>query len=506
MKKQIINLTLITLFAKILGLIRDIILSSIFGASKISDAYFISLIVPSVLFGFIVSGITTSFIPIYSQIIGHNKTKDKIYFTSKVINYFSIASIFLATSIFIFPEFFISIFSPGLDVETFSIAVIFTRITTLTIPFVAFSSVLIRYLQVNNIFIMSAIGVIISNITGSLFIYFASRLNITYLPLGFLFSEIIQAIILFYISFKLGYFYKFTFKFDSNMRKMIILSLPVILGNSFNQINQIFDKYIASFFSEGSISSLSYAHRIDSFVQGIFTIAINTVIFAKLSELSSNNNRAKFDKVLNSSLIIVLLLLVPSAIGIAQNSMLITEVLFFRGEFDRNDLFITQHLLFYYSIGILGVGVRSLMVRVFYSLHDTKTPLYISTFTILLNIFLTFTLTNILGINGIPISTSISSLVSIILLISIYHLKYKFIDLNKLFLSFFKILFSSMCMYFSILIFDQLIIFNNSFFNLLFNIALSSFSFFFVIILLKTEYIYNFIFESLGAFLKRTKV
>lgn len=422
MKKIVLLLMVITLLSKISGFARDISLSYVYGASEISDIYIISLTIPGVIFGFIATGITTNYIPIYTQINKEDKQQATI-FTSTIINLVIIISTVIVFIIFIFATSIVKIFAIGFSGDTLRLATIFTKISIFEIFFSGIVSVLIGYLQYKKSFFAPVLVGIPLNLIIIISILISAQLDPLVLPIGFVLAAVAQ--IIFLIPFLNKHNFKYTaasFNYKNKyIKKFLILSIPVILGTSVNQLNMLVDRTIASNLVVGGISALNYANHLNLAIQGVFILSITTVFFPNITRHAVDKNFNSFNKVLYKTIIMVILLLIPITIQLMSFSVPIVNLLFGRGAFDSEATVMTSNAVFYYTIGMLGYGLREVLSRAFYALQDTKTPMINAVIALVLNIFLNIILSRYLGIGGLALATSISAYISTgLLLFSLY--------------------------------------------------------------------------------------
>lgn len=447
MKKTAITLMIITILSKILGFTRDIILSYFYGASDISDAYLISITIPITIFTFIGNGISTSYTPMYSNIKNKNGTQVADDFTSKIINFTFIISTILVLLGFIFTEEIVKLFASGFKGEIVNLTIIFTRISLFGIYFSGIVFVLSAYLRINNKFIIPALIGIPLNLVTIIAIALSSKLNIFFLAIGNIISIASQLLLLVPFVLKEGYKYKLIINLkDSNTKKMLILSLPVILGTSVNQINILVDRTIASRIVEGGISALNYAHRLDSFIQGIFVLSLATIMYPMISKMAAKRNIKELKNTVSETISGIGLLVIPATIGSMIFAEPVVKLLFGRGAFGIEAIVLTSNALYFYAIGMIGFGLREVLSRVFYSLQDTKTPMINAAIGMGLNIILNIILSRIIGIGGLALATSISALVTTVLLFISLRNKIGSFGIKNILISFLKILLASMIM------------------------------------------------------------
>lgn len=447
MKKTALILMVVTLFTKVIGFARDITLSYFYGASNISDAYLIADTIPIIILAFIGSGIATSYIPLYCSIEKESGTELADKFTNNITNLIVIlcSVIILMTLVFTVP--IVKLFASGFEGETLKIAVGFTRISIFGIFFSGLIYIFCAYLHLKNNFVLPALRGIPYSFIIIISIILSSIGRIEILPIGSVIAVAFQLFLLIPYIYMKGYRYSLAIDgHDKNLRKMVYLSLPVIIGVSVNQINVLVDRTIASQVAIGGISALTYANRLNLFIQGIFVVSIATVMYPMISKMAAENNVVGIKKSLSEAIGGINLLVVPATLGTMIFVEPIIKMLFGRGAFDSQAVSMTSYALFFYSIGMVGFGIREVLSRVFYSLQDTKTPMKNAAIAMLMNIVLNIILSKFLGIGGLALATSLSAIVCTVLLFISLRKKIGSFDMKNISISFAKILIASFIM------------------------------------------------------------
>lgn len=417
-------LMVIVLLSKIIGFLRDISLSYFYGASNISDVYLIALTIPTVIIGIIGKGIYTGFIPMYTNIEIHEGLEKANQYTNNLVNFVMLlcSGIFLVGIIFTEP--IVKLFAAGFTGQTLELAIVFSRITLVSLFFSGLIFVYTAFLQVKGIFIIPAMMGLPANIIviGSFFL--SSQTNVYVLAVGSVVATFSQFILLLVYSYKHQYSFRLGLNLkENNIKRMMLLALPVILGSSVEQINLLIDRTLASHIAEGGISALNYANTINLVVLGVIVSSITSVLYPKISKMASENNQKEIQRHLTVAINTINLFILPATAIYMLFPKEIIQLLFGRGEFDTQAIEMTSSALFYYSIGIIGMSHRELFSRVFYSLQDTKTPMINASLSMFVNIILNLLLYRTMGIGGLALGTSISFLLCSYLLF--YQLRKK---------------------------------------------------------------------------------
>ncbi|MBZ4663254.1 MAG: murein biosynthesis integral rane protein MurJ [Caloramator sp.] len=447
MKKTALIIMIITIFSKFLGFAREVSLSYFFGANNVTDAYLISLTIPGVLFAFIGTAISTGFIPMFSDLKAKEGEEKTIKFTNNIVNILIVLCTILVVITVLFTTPIVKLFATGFSGETLKLAVKFTRISIFGIYFSGLVYIFSAYLQIKNNFVIPALIGFPMNIIIIFSMFVASKTYNIYLSIGSVVAFLAQLLLLLPFVFKKGY--KFTFIFnvkDKYIKNLIAIALPAIFGVSVNQLNVLVDRTIASKIAEGGISALNYANKLNGFVMGLFVTSISTVIFPLISKMVAENNYEGLKKSLSESISAINFLVIPSTVGAMVFSTPIVEMLFGRGAFDERAVQMTSSALFFYSIGMIGYGLREVLSKAFYSMKDTKTPTINAVIALIMNIILNITLSKFMGIAGLALATSISAIVCTGLLFISLRKKIGSFGLKEISISFIKITVASIIM------------------------------------------------------------
>ncbi|ALF26077.1 murein biosynthesis integral membrane protein MurJ [Fusobacterium nucleatum] len=431
MKKIIVIVIVFNLMSKVLAFFRELSLAYFFGASSLTDAYLVAFSIPTIIFGIVGMGILNGYIPIYNQIkeISGNQTAKK--FTNNFSNIMLIISFFIFILGFLFSDYLVKIFSYGFNKNTLELASFFTKISLLTIFPITLVSIFSGYLQSNNNFFSVAFIGIPTNLLYIIGTYISYKNNNFVLLVFFsCFALFFQFIFLCPFIFKTRYRHNFKIDiYDKNLHQLLILSIPIILGTSLEQINILIDRIIASTLKPGSITILNYSGKLNGAILSLSVMNILNVLFPKFSSLVSQNNIDSLKEKINYIVNMIFIFSFPIMFGIIILSKEISIVIFGRGNLDRNLVLTIAKCLSYYSLCFVALCLRDLATKIFYSFKNSRTPVINSSIGIILNIILNIILSKYLGVSGIALATSISTIFIGILLF--YNLKKYDIYLEK---------------------------------------------------------------------------
>lgn len=447
--KTAIIMAIIIMTSKMFGFLREMILAYFYGTTYIVDAYLMATEIPSIIFSGVIASVATVYIPVYMDGKTKNGYKYSLELTNIIISLTSIIAIIVGFLGILLSSQIVSVFAPGFQGETYILTVKFLKIFFFAIIFIVVNKILVSYLQCNKGFIIEKLTALISNIVIISFIIISHLCrNIYLLVIGLMLSHFIRTIVLLIISSK-SYNYCFKINLDYNnkaVKSLIMLSFPVFIGETAQQINSLVDKLLASNLVEGSIAALNYAYRVNEFTYRIILIVISTLIFPYFSKLASSNNMKKFNFTLVNSLKLTSILLFPIMTGTIILSKEAISVVYMRGNFNIIAAQLTIPALVCYSIGIIGFGYRNVLMKAFLSLHNTNIPMKNGIICVILNIALNLLLIKSMQHRGLALSTSIASLFTAILLLRSMKKINNTIEWKELICTNFKVIISSMIM------------------------------------------------------------
>jgi putative peptidoglycan lipid II flippase len=408
---------LLIVLGKILSFLRDIIISWYFGASYTSDAFFAANNVPSILLTAILSSFIVLLIPTYKKIqIQEGKLSADIFVT-RIINIFLVASLFLSLLGFIFIKPLIIFVAPGFDAKTFALALVLGKILVLSFPFSSISIILATVSNANNKYFAPHVIPLFSSffvIVG--IISFAPRCGILAVAVSGVLAFVFQLAIQIGICRKHFVYYPKALFFDKNIKNICVLTLPVFIGFSIDQINLLVNSIICSNLSEGSLSSLTYAQRLQTSLSGTVSVAVITVVYPLMSKLSSEKNTESLHLIILKSLKGITLVLLPVATYLAFHTTSVTRLVFFRGNFNEQALIRTSDVFAFYSLNILALSLREFILRIFYIANNTRYPLLAGIISIFINILLSMLLVNFMGVSGLSLANLIATSISLLVL------------------------------------------------------------------------------------------
>lgn len=469
-------LAIATVCSRLLGLLRDNLLANLIPKVQ-TDIYFASFRIPDLVYGILISGgIIAAFLPVFSAEIKKGKEKAQAL-TNNVLTFFLISLIVLCTLLAIFTPYLIKFlvpgFSPGQQAET----ILLTRIMFFSPILLGMSAIVSGILQYHNLFLAYSLAPIFYNIgiiAGIVFFFPLFDFKLWALALGVVLGALLHFLVQLPSLFKSGFRIKFSLNlFSPPLRKIFRLMIPRTLGAGVFHLNLIVITAIASSLSPGSISIFNFSNNLQGLPIGLVGISFATAAFPTFSRNFVKKEKIKFLSDFYSIFSQILFLIIPLSLLVflfrAQIVRLILGTsLLGEGLFGWWQTRLTAASLGIFAFALFANCLIPFLTRIFYSFHNTKTPVVIAVFTVILNIILSFSLVGLFSDGGmlkaqvvdilklrglqevaviaLPLAVSIAALVQFGLLCFFLKRKIKEIDFSRIYQSFLRIFVATLLM------------------------------------------------------------
>ncbi|HWT40102.1 MAG TPA: murein biosynthesis integral membrane protein MurJ [Dongiaceae bacterium] len=420
-----------SLLASILGLFRDRLLNGLYFDTYPTgiDAYTVAFTIPDFMFFILVSGaLSVTFIPVFNQRLATGNKKSAWELSTSLLNLLALVTLATSVLIIIFADPLVRyVVGPGLDESSRSLAVSMMRVIAINPFLFAIATVFASMQQAVGRFAFFALAPVLYNIgiiIGAVF--FTNGINlfgwhvfdggIMGVALGVVLGSMLQLIVSSLGLFGMGFDYRFKIYWkNKGLHQVLRLLPPRSLDQGIDYVNSIVETNLASRLAAGSVRAYQQATALSFVPINLIGVAISTAAFPKMTERLGEGRPDLFKKELQSVLRVIVWLALPVAV-IAY---------FGRGylvSFIKNggDAYIAS-ILGILVLTILFRSIYFISARSFYAQQDTKTPLYISIFTISLNIVLAvwFTMGLGMGVYGLAWAAVIVAGVEVSILFSI---------------------------------------------------------------------------------------
>ncbi len=392
-----------TFLSGLLGLLKMRLLAGRFGAGVEMDSFFAAFRVPDILSATLITGgIIVAFLPIFSQSFKKNE-KEAWNFSNNILNITFISIFSLCLLLWILTPLIIDLIAPGFSLEQKELTVSLARIMFVSPLIFGISGIFSGILHHFDRFLSYALAPILYNIGIIIGILFFSNLfpdgqKIFGAAWGVVLGALFHFLIQVPSAIKSGFSYRFIFDpFNKAVRRVLKLMLPRTIGQASSQINLMVITAIASTLSVGSVAIFNFANNLYLFPVAIIGVSFAVAAFPSFSRSWASNQREEFLRNFSSSFRQVIFIILPSAFLIFILRAQIVRLALGAGEFGWAETRITAASLGLFSIGLVFASLIPLLVRLFFSFQDTRTPAITSIIVVSLNILLSFLFIHLLG-------------------------------------------------------------------------------------------------------------
>jgi putative peptidoglycan lipid II flippase len=414
-----------TLLSRLVGFVRDIVLSAILGSGPIADAFIVAFRLPNFFRRLFAEGaFSAAFVPLFAgELQGEGRDAAVVFARQAHACLLMILVPFSLILMLAMPAV-IWLLAPGFtdDKSIFDQAVTFGRITFPYLVFISLASLYGGVLNGIDRFAEVAFTPVLLNIT-----LIGCVLGLTPLlpdagyaaSIGVAMAGFLQWLWLLFSCWRDGVSMRLVRpRYTGQVRRLVKLATPVAIGGGAQQVSTMLDVVWASLLPAGSISALYYADRIAQLPLGVIGIAIGTALLPLLTRQLRAGADAAAMANQNRAIEFGLLFSLPATMALMALAQPMIRVLFEHGKFGPDDTLRTAGALFGYAVGLPAFMLVKALTPGFFARHDTRTPLYIALVAIALNVALNaaFVFGTNLAQVGIALASSISGWVNALLL------------------------------------------------------------------------------------------
>ena len=411
-----------TLISRIFGYLRDLVLTSLLGASSAHDVFVVIFRIPNVFRSFFGEGaLAQSLVP---SIIEAKENLNS--FLNQVFTLLFVTLLSFVTIAELFPSFFISIFAPGFyeDPDKYHSASDFLRVVFPYILLISFTAFFGAIQNSKKIFQIVAATPIIFNITLICFALFSNEFNLHILGIAILIAGLIQLGINFIVVVYFNYFPKIVLNFDREiLRSFFNKLIPAFFAAGIYQLNVLVDTIFASFLITGSPTWLYLSERLIQFPLGLFGVAVALVALPNITELFLEKKMEELTYQCRKLLKVLFFLGLFCVLGAFLFGELAIKLLFLRGEFTSFDVGMTFLALQGYAFSMLFILPQKFFNSIFFAISKANMVVVTGLVSLISNIIFNYYFIYQLdyGHFGLALATSISS--GIIFLLSYIWLR-----------------------------------------------------------------------------------
>ncbi|QDT96214.1 murein biosynthesis integral membrane protein MurJ [Gimesia aquarii] len=452
------TVSLLTLLSRVLGMIRDIGMATLFGNGPIMDSFSVAFKLPNLARRLLGEGaLSTAFLPTYIRELEQNG-RDASWKLVTAVLFWLMIFCFLVVA---FSEGFLVLMS-GVAAPNSESQLLFW-LAGLLLPYlilICLAAQINATLHALNHFSIPALLPTVLNLFWMVGIWLIApffsdaQTKITVICLSILMGGFVQLLLPFLKLLQLGYRPRMQWQSGfEQVQTIAVIMAPIVVGLSITQLNTLIDSLLAwgmakpegisaassdtsfpfwQIFESGTASALYFGQRMYQFPLGVFGVALGTVLYPRLSRHAERKNEDLLRQDLTLGLQLVLGVGLPASLGLYLMAEPLSLLLFQYGDFDVHDAFQTAEMIRYYGVGVFAFMAVLILNRGFYAIGDTRTPVRIGVLIVVVNLLLNLLFIWWLKGKGLALATSLAAMIQSGLSIWLIREKIGSLDFSKI--------------------------------------------------------------------------
>jgi putative peptidoglycan lipid II flippase len=409
-------LTGAALASRVLGWVRLLVIGAQFGASNELDAYFAAFRIPDAIFQLVVAGaLSAALIPVFSSYRARGDEAEAWKLASSVINLVLIALVVLSALMAILAPVFVPIVAPGFDATTTELTIRLTQIMLVSPVLIGMGAVVSGILNSYQQFTIPSLAPLAYNLVIiAAAIFLAPIMGIEGLAVGVVIGSAGHLAIQLPSLARVGRRYKVTIDVDHpGVRKVARLMGPRFLGLAAGQLNFLVSTILASGLAAGSLTVYNYAFQLSQLPVGIIGVSVAIALFPTMSQHAALGRVGEIRRQVAGAVRVLIFVAAPlMAVMIVLREPL-ASVFYQYGVFSQEDAARTASALAWFAVGLIGHIVVHVLARAFYAMQDTRTPVTWAIIAVAVNVPLMALLVEPMGVEGLALALSISSVLEV---------------------------------------------------------------------------------------------
>ena len=398
-------------------------MAGFFGTRGPFSAFTIAYQIPNLVANlFANAALSAAFVPVFSELLQQGRRNEALRLASTLFWILllvlgAITAIFILAAGVIMPLFIGSTFNAALEALTVSLSKILFPVVLV----LGLNGLLVGVLQSYEHFTIPAIAPAVWNLViivlvvvlrphfpggyehgNELHAYAIAWLVATVVQLGLAFAALGR------IDFRLKVHVDWR---DPRVRQVLMLMLPVTIGLGIVNLDQLINSAFGSLVNKEAPRAIDNAFRVYMLPQGVFSVAVATVLFPTLSRMAARRDATAMRRAIGVGMRQINLLLIPSAAFILVLSTPIVRLLFERGHFDARSTELVSIALFWFAFSLPFGGINLLLTRAFFAVQRPWIPTGLAAINIVVDVIVSVGLYKPLGIAGLVIGTAVANLV-----------------------------------------------------------------------------------------------
>lgn len=418
--------------SRLIGLVRDNLFAKYFGASEIVDVYHAAFKVPDFIFNIVVLGaLSASFVPVFIERRTQVGPAEANRLASAVLNIVTVGVVVCAVITLLLADPLAQWLMAERSVQQQQDTALLMRIMLISVVCFGVSNVFAGMLQASRRWVMFSLAPILYNIGIIIgIVWFYDWFGLAGLGYGVVVGAVLHVLVQAVAVSTHGFRYQLVWSVPG-VRTILQLMPPRAVALGIAQLNIAIIAVLALRLPEGSLAIWTWADNLQHVPINMVGVSLALSAFPVFAQALAEQDTAKFRKIFSENFRRLMFLIIPISVAILLlRAQLVRIVLgsFGSGAFDWDATIVTAQVLGIFAVALFAQASIPLLTRSFFAHHDTRTTLYISVGSLVLNVVLAYGLMDYLGLYGLAIAFAVSSLVTMLLLLLFLRIKFGDLD------------------------------------------------------------------------------
>jgi putative peptidoglycan lipid II flippase len=409
-----------TAASRVAGLAREVVAAGYYGISGPMSAFTIAFQVPNLIRAlFADAALQPAFVPVFTELLGKKDYKEAFRLASTMLLLVTMVLGAITALFVLLAPVLMPLFAPGFEGEILDLTVSLSQVLFPILVLLGVSGIVVGILNSYDRFGAFAISPLFWNLTIILVLVvlepmFEGRDRIYAYAIGILVGTAVQLLIPAWDLRNTPFRFKFSFDWrHPGVRRVLVLMLPVTISLGLINFNLLINSFFGSLVSHEAPAAIDKAFRIYQLPQGIFSVAIATVLFPTLARFASAGAIDDLRSTMANGMRQILFVLVPAAAAILVLADPMIRLIYQRGAFDSHETEVVATALFWFAFSLPTNGLFLLLTRTFFSLQKPWIPTWISAANLAVTAIAALALYH-LGVGGIVASTALATAASVV--------------------------------------------------------------------------------------------
>jgi putative peptidoglycan lipid II flippase len=411
--------SILTAFSRVAGLGREVVAASYFGTSGPASAFTIAFLVPNLIANlFAQAALSAAFVPVFTDLLQQGRRREALRLASTLfwimlLALGAITAFFVLAAGVVMPLFTGPEFSGALDTLTVGLSQVLFPVVLL----LGLTGLLVGILQSYEHFTIPALAPAVWNVVIVVALvllrpHFHGADEVYAYAVGILVATGVQFVMVLGALARIDFRLQFSVDWhDPRVRKVFVLMLPVTIGLGIINLDQLINAAFGTLVSEHAPRAIENAFRIYMLPQGIFSVAVATVLFPTLSRMASRRDPGGMRRAVGIGMRQINLLLIPAAVFMIVLTTPIVRLVFERGAFNAESTHLVSIALFWFAFSLPFGGLNLLLTRTFFAVQRPWIPTRLAALNMVVDVVVSLSLYKPLGIAGLIIGTVAANVV-----------------------------------------------------------------------------------------------